>query len=171
MSSEQHINNRRYPITRVPIIKAEHFEEQAKQLTKMGIPVTAEDQLAMWLDSMLNVLRSGGTITVADLRKAAGLTVRPEDYFFGWNNIAMTSLQIKDGMIQFPLIYLYRVFAQSANQFDFYNLSEWNAKENNGEGRPDEHREYLNTFVEDCYQLGLIERYYADDILNDVAKG
>lgn len=166
MSSEQHINNRRYPIIRVPIIKAEHFEEQAKQLTEMGIPVTAEDQLAMWLDSMLNILRSQGTITVADLRKAAGLTVRPEDYFFGWNNIAMTSLQIKDGMIQFPLIYLYRVFAQSANQFDFYHLSEWNAKENKGEGRPDDHRAYLNAFVEDCCELGLIARYYADDILN-----
>jgi len=167
----RNINTSKYPITRVPIIKSKHFSEQAKQLTEMGIAVTKEDQLAMWLDSMLNVLRSGGTITVADLRKAAGLAVRPEDYFFGWNNIIMTSLQIKDGTIQFPLIYLYRVFAQSAEQFDFYNLSEWNAKENNGEGRPDAHREYLNTFVEDCYQLGLIERYYADDILNDVAKG
>ena len=164
-------NFEQYPITRVPIIKAKHFAAQAKQLTEMGIPVTAEDQLAMWLDSMLNVLRSGGTITVADLRKATGKPVRPEDYFFGWNNIIMTSLQIKDGMIQFPLIYLYRVFAQSAEQFDFYNLSEWNAKENNGEGRPNAQRTYLNEFVEDCYQLGLIERYYADDILNDVAKG
>jgi hypothetical protein len=162
----RNINTRKYPITRVPIIKSKHFSEQAKQLTEMGIAVTAEDQLAMWLDSMLNVLRSGGTITVADLRKAAGLAVRPEDYFFGWNNIIMTSLQIKDGTIQFPLIYLYRVFAQSAEQFDFYNLSKWN-----GEGRPDEHQTYLNAFVEDCYQLGLIERYYADDILNDVAKG
>lgn len=160
------VNNKKYSITRVPIIKTENFEEQARQLTEMGIAVTAEDQLAMWLDSMLNVLRSGGTITVADLRKAAGLTVRPEDYFFGWNNIIMTSLQIKDSMIQFPLIYLYRVFAQDANQFDFYHLSEWNAKENKGEGRPDAHREYLNVFVEDCYELGLIERYYADDILN-----
>lgn len=160
------VDNERYPITRVPIIKAEHFEEQAKQLTEMGIAVTPEDQLAMWLDSMLNVLRSGGIITVADLRKAAGLTVRPKDYFFGWSNITMTSLQIKDGMIQFPLIYLHRVFGQFASHFDFYQLSEWNAKENQGEGRPDTHREYLNAFVEDCYELGLIERYYADDILN-----
>lgn len=164
-------NFEQYPITRVPIIKAKHFAEQAKQLTEMGIPVTKEDQLAMWLDSMLNVLRSGGTITVADLRKAAGLSVRPEDYFFGWNNIIMTSLQITDGAIKFPLIYLYRVFAQSAEQFDFHHLSEWNAKENNGEGRPDEHREYLNEFVETCYKLGLMTRHYADDILNDVAKG
>lgn len=160
------INNRNYSITRVPIIKAEHFEKQAKQLTDMGIAVTAEDQLAMWLDSMLNVLRSGGIITVADLRKATGSPVKPDDYFFGWNNVAMTSLQIKDGMIQFPLIYLYRVFVQSAEQFDFYTLSVWNNRENKGEGHPDTHREYLNAFVEDCYQLGLIERYYADDILN-----
>ena len=50
------INNRNYSITRVPIIKAEHFEKQAKQLTDMGIAVTAEDQLAMWLDSMLSVV-------------------------------------------------------------------------------------------------------------------
>lgn len=166
MSSKQNINNRKYPIVRVPIIKAEHFEEQAKQLTDMGIAVTPEDQLAMWLDSMINILRNRGTITVADLRKAAGLVVNPEDYFFGWSSIAMTSLQIKDGMIQFPLIYLHRVFGQFASHFDFYQLSEWNAKENQGEGRPNAHREYLNAFVEDCYELGLIERYYADDILN-----
>lgn len=160
------VNNQKYPINRVPIVKAQHFAAQAKQLTEMGIVVTKEDQLAMWLDSMLNVLRSGGTITVADLRKAAGLSVRPEDYFFGWNNIIMTSLQITDGMIQFPLIYLYRVFVQSAEQFDFHYLSEWNSKENKGEGRPDAQREYLNEFVETCYELGLIARYYADDILN-----
>lgn len=160
------VNNKRYPITRVPIIKAEHFEEQAKQLTEMGIAVSPEDQLAMWLDSMLNVLRSGGTITVADLRKAAGEPVKPEDYFFGWNNIVMTSLQIKDGMIQFPLIYLYRVFAQSAEQFDFSSLTRWNTHEKNGEGRPDVRRTYLNAFVEDCYEMGLITKEYAGDILN-----
>lgn len=88
------VNNQKYPINRVPIIKTEHFKDQAKQLTEMGIAVTPEDQLAMWLDSMINILRSGGIITVADLRKAAGLSVRPEDYFFGWNNISMSSLQI-----------------------------------------------------------------------------
>lgn len=160
------VNNQKYPINRVPIIKAEHFKDQAKQLTEMGIAVTPEDQLAMWLDSMINILRSGGIITVADLRKAAGLSVRPEDYFFGWNNISMSSLQIRDNMIQFPLVYLYRVFVQSAEQFDFHHLSEWNSKENKGEGRPDAHRDYLNEFVETCYELGLIARYYADDILN-----
>lgn len=160
------VNNKKYPITRVPVIKAEHFEEQAKQLTEMGIAVIAEDQLAMWLDSMLNILRSGGIITVADLRKAAGEPVHPVDYFFGWNNVAMTSLQIKDAMIQFPLIYLHRVFTQSAEQFDFYNLSAWNTRENKEGGRPDAHRAYLNEFVETCYELGLIARYYADDILN-----
>lgn len=160
------VNNKKYPITRVPIIKANHFAEQAKQLTEMGIAVTAEDQLAMWLDSMLNILRSGGIITVADLRKAAGFSIRPEDYFFGWNNVAMTSLQIKDGMIQFPLVYLHRVFEQDATQFDFYHLSEWNSKENKSEGRPDANLIYLNEFVETCYELGLIARFYADDILN-----
>lgn len=160
------VNNKKYPIVRVPVIKAEHFKEQANQLTEMGIQVTAEDQLAMWLDSMLNVLRSGGIITVADLRKAAGEPVHPIDYFFGWNNVAMTSLQIKDGMIQFPLIYLYRVFVQSAEQFDFSGLSSWNTRKNKGNRRPDDKRTYLNAFVETCYELGLIEKYYAEDILN-----
>lgn len=160
------VNNQKYSITRVPIIKANDFAKQAKQLREMGIDVTKEDQLAMWLDSMLNILRGGGIITVADLRKAAGLSIRPEDYFFGWNNVAMTSLQIKDAMIQFPLIYLHRAFTQSAEQFDFYNLSAWNTRENKEGGRPDAHRAYLNEFVETCYELGLIARYYADDILN-----
>ncbi len=160
------VNNKKYPITRVPVIKAKHFEEQAKQLTEMGIAVTAEDQLAMWLDSMLNILRSGGIITVADLRKAAGEPVHPADYFFGWNNVAMTSLQIKDGMIQFPLIYLYRVFVQSAEQFDFSTLSSWNTRKNKGQVKQDDRHEYLNEFVGTCYELGLIARYYADDILN-----
>lgn len=160
------VNNKKYSITRVPVIKAEHFIVQAKQLTEMGIAVTPEDQLAMWLDSMLNILRSGGIITVADLRKAAGEPVHPEDYFFGWNNVAMTSLQIKDGMIQFPLIYLYRVFVQSAEQFDFASLSRLNVRKNKGQVPSDARLEYLNEFVMTCYELGLIERYYADDILN-----
>lgn len=161
------VNNKKYSITRVPVIKAEHFIAQAKQLTEMGIAVTPEDQLAMWLDSMLNILRTGGIITVADLRKAAGEPVHPEDYFFGWNNVAMTSLQIKDGMIQFPLIYLYRVFVQSAEQFDFASLSRLNVRVKKGQVSSDAARlEYLNEFVETCYELGLIERYYADDILN-----
>lgn len=160
------VNNKKYSIARVPVIKAEHFIVQAKQLTDMGIAVTPEDQLAMWLDSMLNILRSGGIITVADLRKAAGEPVHPEDYFFGWNNVAMTSLQIKDGMIQFPLIYLYRVFVQSAEQFDFSSLSRWNTRVKKGQVSATEHTHYLNEFVETCYELGLIAKYYADDILN-----
>lgn len=160
------VNNKKYSITRVPVIKAEHFEEQAKQLTDMGIAVTPEDQLAMWLDSMLNILRSGGIITVADLRKAAGEPVHPQDYFFGWNNVVMTSLQIKDGMIKFPLIYLYRVFVQSADQFDFASLSRWNTRVKKGQVSATDHTHYLNEFVETCYELGLMSNQYADDILN-----
>lgn len=99
-------------ITRIPVIKPSDFEKQSEdfneafELLSMG----PEDQMLMWLDGILRHLQSGGNVTVADLRRAAGLEVEPLDEFFGWGNSISLQLKVdEDHTIKFPLIHLKRL--------------------------------------------------------------
>ena len=99
-------------ITRVPVIKPEHFKKQTESFNEQFelLPCEPADQMMMWLDGILRHLGNNGAVTVADLRRAAGLEVEPLDEFYGWDNVITLQLRVDtDGTIKFPLIHLGRL--------------------------------------------------------------
>lgn len=97
----------KFDITRVPVLKLKHFEAQAKAMANIGVDgygSTAEGQMNTWVDGIVRLLANGGYVSVADLRKAAGLDVIPADHFTGWDIRATTSIEIKENRVEFPLI-------------------------------------------------------------------
>ena len=97
----------KFDITRVPVLKLKHFESQAKAMANIGVDgygSTAEGQMNTWVDGVVRLLANGGYVSVADLRKAAGLDVIPADHFTGWDIRATTSIEIKENRVEFPLI-------------------------------------------------------------------
>lgn len=140
-------------ITRVPVIKVADFEEQAGELTRlMGDAkiYTAEDQMMMWLDGILRHLGTGGTISVADLRRTAGLKVEPLDEFFGWhNNIALQLRIDTDGTIKFPLIHLGRLRPPSyPEEFNWHEFDEVKRT-----GKLIDNLDYYSQFVDDMKRV------------------
>nr|DAS52790.1 MAG TPA: TETR FAMILY TRANSCRIPTIONAL REPRESSOR LFRR, LFRR, REPRESSOR, DNA-BINDING, TRANSCRIPTION [Caudoviricetes sp.] len=97
----------KFDITRVPVLKLKHFEAQAEQLAAIGVDgygATAEGQMNTWVDGVVRILANDGYVTVADLRKAAGMDVDVFDHFVGWDIRATTSIEIKENRVEFPLI-------------------------------------------------------------------
>lgn len=97
----------KFDITRVPVLKLKHFEVQAEQLAAIGVDgyaATAEGQMNTWVDGVVRLLANDGYVTVADLRKAAGMDVDVFDHFVGWGIRATTSIEIKENRVEFPLI-------------------------------------------------------------------
>lgn len=97
----------KFDITRVPVLKLKHFEAQAKAMADIGVDgygATAEGQMNTWVDGVVRLLANDGYVTVADLRKAAGMDVDASDHFVGWDIRATTSIEIKENRVEFPLI-------------------------------------------------------------------
>lgn len=97
----------KFDITRVPVLKLKHFEAQAEQLAAIGVDgygATAEGQMNTWVDGVVRLLANDGYVTVADLRKAAGMDVDVFDHFVGWDIRSTTSIEIKENRVEFPLI-------------------------------------------------------------------
>jgi hypothetical protein len=97
----------KFDIARVPVLKLKHFEAQAEQLAAIGVDgygATAEGQMNTWVDGVVRLLANDGYVTVADLRKAAGMDVDASDHFVGWDIRATTSIEIKENRVEFPLI-------------------------------------------------------------------
>ena len=97
----------KFDITRVPVLKLQHFEAQAKAMADIGVDgygATAEGQMNTWVDGVVRLLANDGYVTVADLRKAAGMDVGASDHFVGWDIRATTSIEIKENRVEFPLI-------------------------------------------------------------------
>lgn len=97
----------KFDITRVPVLKLKHFEAQAKAMADIGVDgygATAEGQMNTWVDGVVRLLANDGYVTVADLRKAAGMDVDVFDHFVGWDIRATTSIEIKENRVEFPLI-------------------------------------------------------------------
>ena len=135
-------------ITRVPVIRAAHFKRQAEAFNDAFELLSSEpgDQMMMWLDGILRHLQSGGNVTVADLRRAAGLEVEPLDEFFGWTNSIALQLKVdEDHTIKFPLIHLKRMAPPSyPEEFD------WSAFDTvRREGKEISNFNYYNEFISD----------------------
>ena len=84
-------------ITRIPTIEKGHFKDQAEFISSLNpgsYGSTVEDQLELTLQTFLDLLKYGGTISVADIRRMAGKKVATKDYYFGWDISVITQLNI-----------------------------------------------------------------------------
>lgn len=139
-------------ITRVPVIKPEHFQEQTDAFNEAIELLSLEpaDQMMMWLDGVLRHLGNNGAVTVADLRRTAGLDVEPLDEFYGWDNVISLQLRVDtDGTIKFPLIHLGRLKPPSyPEEFD------WSAFDTvKKEGKEIDNFDYYNEFISDMQEV------------------
>ena len=135
-------------ITRIPVIRASYFKRQAEAFNDAFELLSSEpgDQMMMWLDGIMRHLSNGGTVTVADLRRTAGLEVEPLDEFFGWNHSIALQLKVdEDHTIKFPLIHLKRMAPPSyPEEFD------WSAFDTvRREGKVIDNFDYYNEFISD----------------------
>ena len=138
----------KFDITRVPVLKSKHFEAQAKMMSDIGVDrygATAEGQMNTWADGVVRLLSNGGYVTVADLRKAAGLDVEVADNFVGWDIFATTSIEIKENYIEFPLIFIKNINGPMApGVFDWSTINKVKH-----EGLELENIEYFSKYIED----------------------
>lgn len=138
-------------ITRIPVIKLSDFEKQAEDFNELNdfLSMDPEDQMMMWLDGILRHLQNGGNVTVADLRRAAGLDVEPLDEFFGWGNSISLQLKVDDHTIKFPLIHLRRltppIYPEEINWTAFDTVRR--------EGKVIDNFDYYNEFISDIQKL------------------
>lgn len=139
-------------ITRVPVIKPADFEQQIEDFNEAFelMSLTPEDQMIMWLDGILRHLQSGGKVTVADLRRAAGLEVEPLDNFFGWDNSISLQLKVdQDHTIKFPLLHLRRldppIYPEEINWTAFDTVRR--------EGKVIDNFDYYNEFISDMQKV------------------
>jgi len=83
----------KYDITRLPVIKSKHFNDEAVQSANAGMTdeqyTTAQGQKVLWYMYVLDKLNRGDYISVAELRKAANKKVKLEDYMFGFDKRAL----------------------------------------------------------------------------------
>lgn len=139
-------------ITRVPVIKPADFEKQSEAFNEALelLSSTPEDQMLMWLDGILRHLGNGGKVTVADLRRTAGLEVQPLDEFFGWGDSISLQLKVdEDHTIKFPLIHLRRLTPPIYPEE--LNWSEFDAVRR--EGKVIDNFDYYNEFISDIQKV------------------
>nr|DAW73344.1 MAG TPA: hypothetical protein [Caudoviricetes sp.] len=138
----------KFDITRVPVLKLKHFEAQAEQLAAIGVDgygATAEGQMNTWVDGVVRLLANDGYVTVADLRKAAGMDVDASDHFVGWDIRATTSIEIKENRVEFPLI-LIKSLGWPIDP-SYIDWSKFDKVKH--EGLELENIEYFNKYIED----------------------
>lgn len=138
-------------ITRIPVIKPADFEKQNEIFNESNdfLSLEPEDQMIMWLDGIFRHLSNGGNVTVADLRRAAGLEVEPLDEFFGWNQSISLQLKVEDHTIKFPLLHIRRltppIYPEELNWQAFDTVRR--------EGKVIDNFDYYNEFISDIQKV------------------
>lgn len=123
----------KYDITRLPVIKSKHFNDEAVQASNAGMTdeqyTTAQGQKVLWYMYVLDKLNRGDSISVAELRKAANKKVELKDYMFGFDKRALdyTSPKVSDDIFFHP-IHLKRIVEHNAHLFDTTKLKKWKEK-------------------------------------------
>lgn len=125
----------KYDITRLPVIKSKHFNDEAVHAANAGMTdeqyTTAQGQKVLWYMYVLDKLNRGDSISVAELRKAANKKVELKDYMFGFDKRALdyTSPKASDDIFFHPM-HLKQIVPNNADLYDttnLYKLKEKNA--------------------------------------------
>lgn len=117
----------KYDITRLPVIKSKHFNDEAVHAANSGMTdeqyTTAQGQKVLWYMYVLDKLNRGDSISVAELRKAANKKVTLKDYMFGFDRRALdyTSPKASEDVFFHPM-HLKQIVPNNADLYDTINL-------------------------------------------------
>nr|DAO95115.1 MAG TPA: hypothetical protein [Caudoviricetes sp.] len=117
----------KYDITRLPVIKSKHFNDEAVAAANAGMTdeqyTTAQGQKVLWYMYVLDKLNRGDSISVAELRKAANKKVELKDYMFGFDKRALdyTSPKASDDIFFHPM-HLKQIVPNNIHLYDTDNL-------------------------------------------------
>lgn len=123
----------KYDITRLPVIKSKHFNDEAVRAAEAGMTdeqyTTAQGQKALWFMYVLDKLNRGDSISVAELRKAANKKVKLKDYVFGFDKRALdyTSPKASDDIFFHPM-HLKQIVSNNLDLYDLDRLEEMKEK-------------------------------------------
>ena len=116
-----------YKFSRVPQITTATFQTQSDSSDPSLIKSRdqLEEELAMWYMMFIDKIRDGGTMSVAELRRKAGLDISLEDYLFGFDEdcLAYTGTHGLE-LIKFHPIHLKQILEPNYEIIDFDDLAE-----------------------------------------------
>ena len=114
-----------YQFSRVPQITTATFQTQSESSDPSLIKSRdqLEEELAMWYMMFIDKIRDGGTMSVAELRRKAGLDISLEDYLFGFDEdcLAYTGTHGME-LIKFHPIHLKQILEPNNKIIDFEDL-------------------------------------------------
>ena len=116
----------KYQFSRVPQITTATFQTQSDSSDPSLIKSRdqLEEELTMWYIMFIDKIRDGGTMSVAELRRKAGLDISLEDYLFGFDEdcLAYTGNHGMD-LIKFHPIHLKQILEPNHKIIDFEDLA------------------------------------------------
>ena len=115
-----------YEFSRVPQITTATFQTQSDSSDPSLIKSRdqLEEELAMWYMMFIDKIRDGGTMSVAELRRKAGLDISLKDYLFGFDEdcLAYTGTHGLE-LIKFHPIHLKQILKPNNLNIDFEDLA------------------------------------------------
>ena len=117
----------KYKFSRVPQITTVTFQTKSESSDPSLIKSRdqLEEELKMWYMMFIDKIRDGGTMSVAELRRKAGLDISLEDYLFGFDEdcLAYTGTHGLE-LIKFHPIHLKQILEPNNLIIDFKDLAE-----------------------------------------------
>ena len=115
-----------YEFSRVPQITTATFQTESDSSDPSLIKSRdqLEEELKMWYMMFIDKIRDGGTMSVAELRRKAGLDVSLKDYLFGFDEdcLAYTGTHGLE-LIKFHPIHLKQILEPNNLIIDFEDLA------------------------------------------------
>ena len=117
----------KYKFSRVPEITTATFQTKSDSSDPDLIKSRdqLEEELKMWYMMFIDKIRGGGHISVAELRRKAGLDISLKDYLFGFDEdcLAYTGTHGLE-LIKFHPIHLKQILKPNNLNIDFKDLAE-----------------------------------------------
>ena len=115
-----------YEFSRVPQITTATFQTESDSSDPSLIKSRdqLEEELKMWYMMFIDKIRDGGTMSVAELRRKAGLDVSLKDYLFGFDEdcLAYTGNHGLE-LIKFHPVHLKQILEPNYKIIDFEDLA------------------------------------------------
>lgn len=116
----------KYPFSRVPQITTATFQTKSESSDSDFIKSREqlENELKMWYMMFMDKIHNGGYVSVAELRRKAGLDVSLKDYLFGFDKdcLAYTGNHGLE-LIKFHPIHLKQIVEPNHTILDFNDLA------------------------------------------------
>ena len=149
----------KYQFSRVPQITTATFQTQSDSSDPSLIKSRdqLEEELKMWYMMFIDKIRDGGTMSVAELRRRAGLDVSLKDYLFGFDEdcLAYTGNHGLE-LIKFHPVHLKQILEPNYKIIDFEDLAKVSATDAEYEKILLEYTEITAEITEDILRRSMV---------------